>query len=284
MIINCETIIEALGDLPPTPVVAVRVVTLMKEDPWVSAQSLADAISYDAAVAARVLRVANSPMFYTGQKIATVKQAVVSLGDSVVKNLVLETSMRAISKSFGLMERRLWEESVGCALAAKLIAQQFDAGDPEEAFFAGLFHNVGKVVMNNHSKEAYKQIVEAAERGEGSQVDMERAFFAFSHEEVGAAVLEKWQFAPTQVLTTLHYRDFVLPVEIEPDLRRAVAVVNVASGLCRYLGIGCKSAEADMDLTQLAGVALLGLSREQIAPLVEAFKVSHKEDRAMFLL
>ncbi len=291
MIINCQTIVDALGDLPPTPVVAVKVVKLM-EDPYVSAQLLADAISHDAAVSARILRAANSPMFYAGQKVATLQQALVTLGDDNVKNLVLEASMRAINKSFGLVERMLWEESVGCALGGRVIARYLNAEDPEEAFFAGLFHNVGKIVMNNHSKITYKQILAELAKGEVPLEELERAFFAFTHEEVGAAVLEKWNFAPSQIITVLHHKDLSLPDDTEPEICRLAAMINVASNLYNHLGAGPKihaqdqdqDQDQDVDLTQLPGARILNITHAQIEDIAGEFKVTYEEGRAMFLL
>ena len=69
------------------------------------------------------------------------------MGEKTLKSLVLASSLKGINKSFGLMEKMLWEDSLGCAIGARVTALRFKSAEPEEAFLAGLFRHIGKMVL-----------------------------------------------------------------------------------------------------------------------------------------
>ena len=136
------------------PVVATRVMQLMQETNTTS-KHLAEAISRDPAVSARILKIANSSFYSMRRQVKTLEHAIKTL-----KSLVFASSLKGLNKSYGLMEKMLWEDSIGGAIGAKVVAQRFRTGDPEEAFLAGLFRHIGKLVMNNMYSEKFLQIVQ----------------------------------------------------------------------------------------------------------------------------
>ncbi len=282
MIIDCETIVEALGDLPPTPVVAIKALKIM-EDPFATARKVADTICHDTAISARILRIANSPVYSTGQKISTLEHAIVILGEDLLKKLVLETSLRGLNKSFGLAERQLWEDSISAAVGARILANLAGYPKPEEAFLAGLFRHIGKLVLNNHSKQAFKQIQEGVKTGLGTSEDMERGFFAFTHAEVGAAVLEKWRFADALILSTLHHHDMALPEDAPEQTRQLLAIVNLAGGLYNAQGLRVSNSHSEVALLARPGAALLGITLPEIQELIQEYEHIYAQERAFFL-
>lgn len=278
-----QTIVEHLGDLPPMPAVAIKVLELLK-NPYCSAKLLAKAISHDAAVSGRILRIANSPMYGRQKRVTTLEGAIVVLGENTLRTLVLETSLRGINKSFGRLERMLWEDSIGCAIGARIIARRLDIGDPEELFIAGLFRHIGKVVMSNYDKETYQRVLEAARNAGEGLIDVERAFFAFSHEMVGAAVLDNWNLSPLMIQSALHHHDLALAPDTDHELIPQVAVVNFAGMLCRELGIGYDNPEEELEILATPGACALELDIDQIEEIHADLESLFAKERDFFLV
>lgn len=282
MSIDFNSVINSLSDLPPTPVIAVKALQVM-QDPKGSAYKLAEVIAHDPAVSARVLKTVNSPLFYTGSQVATLNHAIVILGESHLRHLVLEASLRGVNKHFGVYERMLWENSIGCAIAARLAANMIDIVEPEEAFLAGLFRNIGKIIMNNHSRESFKQIAASEQLGEQACKQLEKDLFHFTHEEIGAAVLDKWNFPSSLVDCTLYHHDFSLPEDCPDESRNLTATINLAGGLCRYLNIGHRLPKTETELWMLPGAKALKLTEERLAKLCAEFIERFKDERAIYL-
>ncbi len=277
-----QTIVKHLGDLPPMPAVAIKVLELLK-NPHCSAKLLAKAISHDAAVSGRILRIANSPIYGRQKRVTTLEGAIVVLGENILRTLVLETSLRGINKSFGRLERMLWEDSIGCAIAARIIARRLGQADPEETFIAGLFRHIGKVVMSNHDKETYQRVLDTARTAREGLIDLERAFFAFSHELVGAAVLDNWNLSPALVQSALHHHDLRLDAQTDPQIWHQVAIVNVAGRICQRLGIGQEEPLEHLELTQTPGALYLKLAPELLETLQQEVAALFEKERDFFL-
>ncbi len=277
-----ETIVKHLGDLPPMPAVAIKVLELLR-NPFCSAKLLANAISHDAAVSGRILRIANSPIYGQQKKITTLEGAIVVLGENTLRSLVLETSLRGINKSFGQLERLLWEDAIGCAIGSRIVARKFRVADPEEAFIAGLFRHVGKTVMSNHSRDAYQQILDAHSNGEGTLQDLEKAYFAFTHNTVSAAVLDNWNLSPVLVQCALHHNDLAFPAGTDPDTIELTAAVNIAGSFCRYLGIGRKERDTSFSLDETPGAEQLQAGLQELREAAAELHEDFSRERDFFL-
>ncbi len=282
MSLELHSVINAVGDLPPMPVVAVKVVQML-QDPKTNAADLAEAISRDQAVSARVLKIANSSFYSLKRQVKTLEHAIAILGEKTLKSLVLAASLKGLNKSFGLMEKMLWEDSIGCATGARLIAGYVQSTDPEEAFLAGLFRHIGRMVMNNLDPDRYRQVVEEAYNDGGRIDEAERRHFPFSHAVIGAAVLEKWNFSEALSRSVRHHEDLAISAEEEPQLYRLTAVVNLADHFCRFLGIGQRSPSEDLDVAQCPGARALGVEPERARLFLDEFRAAFEKDREVFL-
>ena len=137
-------------DLPSLPEVAVRVLEIV-DNPRASASELSRAISLDPALTARVMRLANSDLYGFTRRIGSTVQAVTVLGFSQVRSVVLTISILDIFSRQGRERnhphRQIWEHSLACAVAARLLASRARLCPPEEAFVTGLLHDLGKIVL-----------------------------------------------------------------------------------------------------------------------------------------
>ncbi|OQY19762.1 MAG: hypothetical protein B6I36_03210 [Desulfobacteraceae bacterium 4572_35.1] len=275
-----EDIVGDVGDLPSMPIVAVKVMELL-QDPDMSMKQLAETISLDAAVSARMLKITNSAAYGLVREVTTLQSALAMLGERMVRSLVLAASMSSVNKSYGLLEKMLWEESVGCALAAKYLSTKLSVGNPEEAFLAGLFSNLGKIVRNNNDGEQYRELVEAVYNGAGDYLTLEREIFNAPYSTVGAAVLYSWKIAPLLVEAVNHHINFG-SVD-DKEVRDLAAVVNLALALCVKLGIGQRSAVEDLDLTQVQGGEYLHVGSGSVDDIVQEFSEQYEQNRESFV-
>jgi HD-like signal output (HDOD) protein len=116
-------IVAWVGDLPPMPQVASRALILV-ENPDTASQELSELLSSDAALAARVLKIANSAMFSRQREITTLNQAIMVIGYKSLKGIIVAAALRQINKSFGSLEKLIWENSMCAAACANIIAKK----------------------------------------------------------------------------------------------------------------------------------------------------------------
>ncbi|MGC9518570.1 MAG: HDOD domain-containing protein [Desulfuromonadaceae bacterium] len=273
-----------IGDLPSMPIVAIKSLELL-QDPDTSIKELADTISMDPAVSARVLKITNSSVYGLVRKITTLQNALVILGERTVRSLVLASSMCSVNKQFGLLEKLLWEESVGSAIASRYISQKLGRGDCEEAFLAGLFSNLGKVVRNNNNPVEYQELVEALYNdGTSKYIDLEKNYFTHPYNHVGAAVLHAWEIAELLVEAVCRHVDLASDDEDADaaDVLLLAAITNLGVNMCCKRGIGTRVPDQDMDLTQTPGGKYLKLDQDEAHELLSEFEDVYTESREAF--
>lgn len=277
-----NSIIKNMGELPPSPIVATKLLELLRK-PDLRIKELANAVSLDPVISARLMRMANSAFYEQQKQVSTVDRAIIIVGENILKNLAMEYSLRNAHKTYGVLERRLWEISVGCAVASRMIAERVTEIDKNEAYLAGLQHHIGKVVMLNRDKDLYKEVVRIVEAGKGNLRDVERGLFAYSHELVGAALLDFWNYPKTIVDVTLYHHEFEKRRHEDTEVFTICAVVCLASDFCRYYGIGRMRPKDDIDLTRNKGTIALEANPIIIDELLEKFQPEFIKERNLFL-
>jgi len=188
-------VLREIKTLPTLPDVATKVMQL-SEDPEVSPRAIAETVERDPAIATRMLKLVNSPYFGVRGTITSIQQALVFLGVSNLRNLVLSSSVMDLFSQdgeVGSFDRRgLWVHSIATALAARALSHRMRVGDPEIAFTAGLIHDVGKVVIDKHFHADFARIVELMDAHHAAMIDAETAVFGLDHAEVGHYLTQRW--------------------------------------------------------------------------------------------
>lgn len=276
-----KSVLEKLSDLPAMPLVAVKVLRVL-QDPDADAEDLAEIIVHDAMMTAQVLKMANSSYYSLSNRVKTVEHAIVVLGEKAMRNVVFAASLKGLGSRFGLIEKMLWDDSIGCAIAARVIAQRFGGVDPEEAFLGGLLRHFGRVVMNLWDSEAYSRVMEGVYNGEGSLEEMERRHFPTSHAMIGATVLRQWNFSDCLVRLVLNHEDFTLSEDEDPVFRRMAAAVNLADHFCRRLGIGHRDPDPGHDIERTPGAHALQVEGAELQEALAEFEEVFARDREAF--
>ena len=269
------------ADLPTIPVVAIKVMQLMESD-TATAEELAKIVASDPAVAARVLKISNSSFYGCRRQIQTLSSAIVILGFSTLRSLVVAASVKQVYKPYGLTEKMLWEHSFAAGLAARMIARRTRAANEEEAFLAGLFHDIGKIIMNTLDRVKFQEVMQHCYNEGISFGQAERGVYPFSHDEVGAHVIKKWNFPDILTNAILqHHRLEFAPTD-DPALVNLTAVTALADMFCLKLGIGVREPQDDIDLADSKPGQMLRLTEETAEELLQAFGEAFEKDKALF--
>jgi len=221
----------AVDSLPSAPEIAQRMLVAINRDD-VSLRQLVVLIERDQALAARLLRLANSALFAVRTKVTAIGQAVTLLGFARVRDLVLGLSVwGALEAKGGVAGRRyrkqMWLHASLVASAAKLLAERVRT-DASQAFTAGLLHDVGKLVLGLRLGESYWALLDdAPDQGGAAAVEMEA--FGCTHATVGGWLLQLWGMPPSLVDPVALHAD---PLTADQGLD-LVAVVAVADRLVR---------------------------------------------------
>jgi putative nucleotidyltransferase with HDIG domain len=246
---------SAIKSLPPFPPAAAKVITLLADDS-VSLREVAGTLSTDATLSAEVLRLANSPLFSARSEIGSVLQAVSFVGMGRLTGLMLTLSLSRVlkrAKSSPLI-RRLWRHNLASGLAAKEFAHSFGL-DVNEAYNAGLFHDIGRLAFLAAEPVLYEALV----RRGGDVQPLEREQFGADHSEAGAGLLELWKLPKVFAEVARHHH---APA---PDGSELIMLVNASCAVANRLGFSV----AEVDQIELAADDKLGSSIAETIGILE---------------
>ncbi len=257
--------IENIDTLPTIPSILRKLLAVI-EKPKISINEIGSFIANDPVLTSRVLKVVNSPIYGFPGRISSLNQALILLGLNVVRGMLLGVSV------FEAMQKTmvgLWEHSLGCAIAARVIAKKKGLKEPEEVSIAGLLHDIGKVVMGLKFPEEYAIAVADAQHQQIFMIDAERKQFNISHADAGGWISLKWNF-PQNLVEPIEYHH-------KPHLAKVVpvqtAVVHLADVLTRAAGFGF-SGDNFVPAVHPSVWQLLDLSDADLKEIVSEFEDS----------
>jgi putative nucleotidyltransferase with HDIG domain len=176
----------------------------------------------------------NSAFYGFSRRITTLKQAITLLGFRSVRNVVVNAGVVGIfrKRTFNNRHRhRLWNHSVACAVACRVIAERTGYKAKEEAFTAGLLHDIGKVVIDQYAPKDSARIMEMVEDGMDAR-EAETDVLGVDHTRIGALIAERWQL-PKSLCLVIEFHDDPDSEDI-PAHEDLVQLVAVANSICRF--------------------------------------------------
>ncbi len=228
------------GSVASLPTVATELMRLA-DDPESKVDDIVRVINTDPALCARVLKVANSSFYGFSRTIASIKHAITLLGLNAVKNIAVAASLHKVFRSHqhltALNPRDLWLHSFGVAIAAREISNVVGSIAADEAFLAGLMHDVGIIV----EMQAFRSEFSSFEKllldcPKVTFRDAERQFFGATHEDFGAGLCQVWKFPRSieEAIAGHHAPN----LEVESDHATLAFVIHAAELFATNAGYG----------------------------------------------
>jgi len=232
--------------LPTLPEVALKIREAVESENT-SAQQVAETLTQDASLSARLIQVSNSPLYRSRTPIEDLQMAVTRLGIRMVRDLVISLAMKQIYQATSdvLDEhfRRIWNTSVEVAAICRMLATTVPGINPEQALLAGLIHNIGALpilVMAEDDNELFND-------GEAlGQVITEL------QGRVGILILETWNFGDAMIDVVKNAHNFSYDHEGGADLVDLVQIALLQGG----------HIETDIDWDNVPAFAKLGMDTE----------------------
>jgi len=254
-------IVGKVEALPTLPTVVARISQLI-DDPTASAGDINDIISRDLALSSKILRLVNSAFYGFPRRISSMTHAVVILGFTSVRNIALSAFVFDAFDTTGLPfgHRNFWVHSVGTAVAADVLAVRSGLPANDDAFVAGLLHDVGKLVLHQHAREEFSRILDRVAREDITFLEAERAELEFGHAEIGALLLENWKLPERLVAALRFHHD---PAAAPEGQRQVAAVIHAADILTRAILLG-SGGDEKMPAMAEAAWQTLGLSEADL--------------------
>ena len=179
----------AVKSLPTLPSALVEM-NRMLDDPNISGDQIADLISRDQVLSAKVLKMVNSPIYGFPGRISSVHHALVLLGFNVVRGLLLSTT---VFENLPVGMSKLWDHSIATSLASAEAARILKLKDPGEFAVAGLLHDIGKVVIEVQLPEASKEIRKLIKDKDLNIRQAEERVLGFRHDKVNGWLANTWR-------------------------------------------------------------------------------------------
>lgn len=261
-----ESVVRRVDDVSTLPQVALKIMEAAN-DPNTSAADMKGVMEQDAALSTRVLRCINSSAYAMRTRITNLQQAVAYLGLKQIRNLAMTASVSDLFKRDESIEcyRRLdlWRHLVSVGICSRLIAMRRRLANFEDAFLAGLLHDLGIILADQHVHEPFVRVIRALDTSI-TLAEVEQRHLGFDHMQLGEKLAELWGF-PEPVKAAIRYHHTSVSYRGEHvQIVRCVEVANLLCTLRDITSVGKK-------LVRFSQPALTGLelSREDIAVLAE---------------
>jgi putative nucleotidyltransferase with HDIG domain len=265
------TLDKEIQELPSLSVIVTEVLELSERDDTELAVVM-QKIGQDQALAARVLRVVNSPFYGSSRHIGSLRDAGMMLGVHTLRNIVMAAGIMGHfppGKDESFDRLSFWQHAIGVGVATKVLASHCGL-DGETAFTAGLLHDIGKLVMAVYFPDDFDQVLAWRDEQDCLLRDAEQAVLGFDHTLVGAKAARKWKLPEVIIDAIFHHH---APGSAADS--SLATLVHVADILCRGLEIG-HGGDTLIPVLDVEAMQRLGLNWEQLRvalPEIEALNV-----------
>ncbi|MCP4713966.1 MAG: HDOD domain-containing protein [Deltaproteobacteria bacterium] len=268
-------VLEMSRDLPTLPHILLKLLNICSKDD-VGINDLAQIIRQDPSLCSKMLRLVNSAFYGMPQRITNFDQALALLGMDTIKNVAISASVfqvfygRQQIESFDL--KLFWWHSLNCAVIAELISRKIDFPHPEEAFLAGLLHDIGKLVLLDNYPGQYPAVLAETWRGK-PLCDAEQKQLGLSHADTGFWLINRWQLQSFIADAVLYHHE---PSERIEHALPLVKIIHAANGLCADQ----PGAKADKEISgQILGInaddveSILTEAQERVSQIAQSLGI-----------
>lgn len=266
-----KTILRTVKDIPPMPQTTFKAHKLIK-DAGTNFEDLTKVLETDQAIAARVLRMANSPYYGMSGNVSSLKHASTVLGLKTLEELIVMAGSTKVLSSriegYGLDAGDLWLHSLGVAFGSKIIAAKKNPAMANDAFSAGLIHDVGKLVLAPYILERRQTFQTFLASGKETFLSAEKQILGFDHGEIACELCTSWN-VPADLATAIRYHHN----PAESNGNQLTYIVHMADAIAMMSGIGAGIDGLQYEMDDVV-VTMMGFTQDDLsiimAEMVEA--------------
>lgn len=247
-----KKILRHVKDLPPMPQTVLRAREIMA-NPNSDFKELANLFETDQAVAAKILRMANSPYYGYSGKITSIQRAAVVLGHKTLGELITMRGTAGLLGNklvgYGLDSGALWKHSLAVAFGSRIIANKTTPALSNDAFTSGLIHDAGKLILDSYIDERWELFEKFMTDSEHTFLDAEKKILELDHTEVASEVCKTWNI-PEPLTVAIRYHHY--PSQSNGSELAYIVHVADAIAMMTGLGMGIDGTLYQMDDTAMA--------------------------------
>jgi putative nucleotidyltransferase with HDIG domain len=261
--------------LPSLPMVAGKVLEMIR-DSDVSTQKLCRVLSDDAALAAKVLAASRSPHFAQRTLPTNLVSAVQVLGFQTLTNLIVANATHSLCLKGNATSEKLWNHSLGVALAMRILCLRAGFKNAEQAFLAGLLHDVGEMILVHGDPKGFAKLGAEIQQTNCQMIDKEREFYGFDHTLIGLALLDSWNIDGQIGQAVLNHHS-----DVSGDgVNHLAAMIAVADYFCAKVDLGLFATPPEPAATSLAICGCDGA--EAMPEALQAIRAAYDNESALF--
>ena len=261
--------------LPPFPTVVTTALRLVRNEN-IDLRQIGRVLSNDAALAGRILSLSRSPIFALRKQPRTLQEAISVLGLRALERILVAAGAQSIYAGRSKAAQTAWSHSLATALASQFLARRVGIRDVDQAFLAGLLHDVGQMVILHGDKERFESMWVDVRLQKKSAVAWEQEWYHLDHTWIGASVLYRWGLETEPILAVLRHHD----VNPTADPTSLDSVVQMANFLADRIGLGFLSAPdtPSQHLFESYGCD----TEERLQEVCETLQQMFKKEKALF--
>jgi HD-like signal output (HDOD) protein len=237
---NIQKIVNRLKDIPTLPQVVEKIIDIV-DNPTTSASDLNKAISMDQALSAKILKLVNSAFYGFPKKIETLTQAIVILGFNTVRSLALSISMVDFFSGKGSKHRlnypEFWRHSIGVSILARELAKKSFPAITEEAFVAGLLHDIGIIILDQFLPVEYARTFQMMRSDKILLYEAEQKTLGLTHADVGRMLAERWNL-PDPLMYSISFHHDPSPARSYFPTTALIHAANIGAKILHLGSVG----------------------------------------------
>jgi HD-like signal output (HDOD) protein len=239
-----------IGEVPSLPIVATRVMGLMK-DHEIDLKEISKVIMHDPALTLRIIRLANSAYYGLTTQVTSINHAVVMLGINALYNMILGLS---VIRSFRIGKSRwfdpdlFWQHCIACALLSRKLSSSYNYAQPGTGFVCGLTHDIGRLIFVQFLHHEFIAASELAQASGCALREAEVEVIGFDHAAAGAWLGRKWGL-PEPLIAGIEYHHNLQGIpENLAEHAILVKIVAAANSICIQQDLG-DSGESQVEVS-----------------------------------
>jgi len=231
MAINLEAILKFMDKMPEPPQASVQAVGML-EDAAIPISKVAEFISMDECLTAKLLKLSNSASYGYSGKVITTREAMMRIGTNIVKATLYASMLEMSNFKTSPFFMELWKSALYCAFMSREIGALLNHPNKDLCFTAGLLADIGQLSLNEFAPDLYPKLLYQV-REEGYQLcEAEQQIFGVTHTRIGVKMAEIWKLpAVYQNIIKYHHTPLIAHNSVLPDDYKALIAVHIASAL-----------------------------------------------------